>query len=408
MRIAYLISQYPAPSHTFIRREVHALRQAGADVRTYSIRPPGDGECMSSDDCEARDETYYVLPVRPLTVATHHLVALLSNPLRYASVLVSSMKHRVPGLRGVFNALFYFGESVVLAHQLRQQGIGHLHNHFANAAANVGRLAAQQLGIPWSLTLHGISETDYPAGLMLAEKIADAKFVACVSYFGMAQAMRMTPFRHWHKMSIVRCGLNLDAMPEPCAAANARPRIICVGRLAAEKGHFGLLQAFSCLRDNAIDAKLVLVGDGPQQGEILEIVRSLRLADDVQMLGRLGEHETLPEIARSDVLVLASFMEGLPVVLMEAMALGVPVLAPRVAGVPELVEDGQQGLLFTPGNWMELASALERMLRDPDMRLKMGASGRMKITEEFQIDRSATRLLQLINDTSSSASNNAP
>lgn len=402
MKVAYLISQYPAASHTFIRREVKAMRAAGVDVRTYSIRRPDANERAAPDAVSAYEETFYILPARPLDVLRCHLQAILRDPVAYGRGLVSSLRHRVPGCRGALNALFYFAEAVVLANRLRQDGVNHLHNHFANAAANVGRLAARELGIPWSLTLHGISETDYPAGLMLAEKIQDARFVACVSYFGMAQAMRISSHRHWAKMAVVRCGLQLDALPHrPARTADAGlVRIICVGRLSAEKGHLGLVEVFARLRLEGLPVELVLIGDGPASETIRQRVAEQGLTQQVRFLGRCAEEATLEAIADADILVLPSFMEGLPVVLMEAMAIGVPVVGPRVAGVPELITDGVEGLLFTPGHWNDLHRQLHRLLVDPALRRQLATQGRQKVETEFQIQQSAGRMVQLLSTAS--------
>lgn len=393
MRVAYLTSRYPAASHTFIRREVKALRGAGVDVRTYSVRTPDDNERASADTRQAFEETLYILPARPVVVLKSHGAALTRHPLVYLRTLRRALLHRVPGLRGLAKAIFYFAESVILADALRRDGVTHLHNHFANAAADVGRLAAFQLGIPWSLTLHGISETDYPAGLTLAAKIRDATFVACVSFYGMAQAMRITPHSHWSKMTVVRCGLILESMPfRDSGVSTSRLRVICVGRFSAEKGHLGLLEAFDRLRRDGLTAELVLVGDGPSYTAIRNQVEDRGLSDSVHFLGRCAEEETLRAIADSDLLVLPSFMEGLPVVLMEAMALGVPAIGPRVAGVPELVEDGVDGLLFTPGDWNDLRRKLHRLMLDAPLRERLTVAGRQKVEREFQAHESAMRL----------------
>ena len=217
--------------------------------------------------------------------------------------------------------------------------------------------------------LHGVSETDYPAGLLLGKKIEAAQFVACVSHFGRAQAMRVTSPDHWRKLFIVRCGLNLLAVPEyHLQPSRARPRIICVGRLSPEKGQIGLLEAFAAVQAQGIDAELVLVGDGPERSCIEKRIHQLGLGLGITLKGRLDEETTLLEIASSDLLVLPSFMEGLPIVLMEAMALGVPVVATRVAGIPELIMDEKEGLLFRPADWCDLAQKITRLLRDEPLR----------------------------------------
>ncbi|HKU36854.1 MAG TPA: glycosyltransferase family 4 protein, partial [Polyangiales bacterium] len=364
MRIAYLVSQYPAASHTFIRREIEALRAAGFSIDTFSIREPSAAERGAGPDRREYESTFYVLPFQAAGLLGAHASALAQSPLRYLRTLGLAMKHRVPGAKAFALSLAHFAESIIVARELERREIRHVHNHFANSGATVGFLATRFLGLPWSLTLHGISETDYPAGLLLGAKLEAADFAACVSHFGMAQAMRTVSPDHWSKFTIVRCALDLRGLPARPAVRRERLRVVCVGRLSPEKGHIGLLEAFAAVRRRGQDAELVLVGDGPDRERIERRIAELGLADAVQLRGRLFEAETLQEIAGSDVLVLASFMEGLPVVLMEAMALGLPVIAPRVAGVPELVQDGVHGLLFAPGAWHELADCLHKLLSD--------------------------------------------
>jgi glycosyltransferase involved in cell wall biosynthesis len=291
---------------------------------------------------------------------------------------------------------------MVLAIELRRRGIEHLHNHFANSGATVGLLASRQLGIGWSFTIHGISEFDYPAGLLLGAKVAAARFVACVSYFGRAQAYRLVESRDWHKLSIVRCGLALGELPPGEPATGPGLRLILVGRLSPEKGIGGLLEALALLPE-AERPRLAIVGDGPMRAELDARVEQLGLGDGVTFLGRLPEAETLAEIARSDALVLPSFMEGLPIVLMEAMALGKPVIATRVAGIPELVTDGETGLLFTPSDWTELAAKISALTNDKELWQRLGAAGPRRIAEQFDVRRSAEAIRRLFHQAVPSA-----
>lgn len=386
MRIAYLTSQYPATSHTFIRREVDAMREQGFLIDTFSIRRPGFSEINSDWDRRAFEGSFYILPVAFSALFAAHFAAFLGQPRLYLSTFTLALKHRAPGMRTLFWAFFHFAESIVLAKEIRRRGITHIHNHFANSAANVGFLTSRFLNLPWSLTLHGISETDYPAGLLLAEKVKAAQFVACVSWFGRAQAMRITPADQWHKFEIVRCGVPLSNIPD--LVPHEQPsRIVCVGRLSSEKGHAGLLDAFAHLRDRGILAQLILVGDGPEHDMLKRQCAGLGMSDAVNFVGRKDEQETLAEIARSDLLVLPSLMEGLPVVLMEAMALGVPVVASRVAGIPELIEDGKEGLLFRPADWVDLCDAMTRILSDNALATRLVAAARAKVEAEFDISK---------------------
>ena len=393
-RVAYLTSQYPATSHTFIRREIAAVRALGLTVETFSIRTPAQEELHAEDDRREADATFTVLsrPLREFLAA--HVRQLFSRPAAYATTFLLALSHRPPGVRSALLAVAHFGESILLAEQLHRRKIDHLHNHFANSGATVGLLASRYAKISWSFTIHGISEFDYPAGVNLPAKVAAAKFVACVSYFGRAQAARMVDACYWPKLNIVRCGLELNCLPVPVCETRSEIRMIFVGRLSAEKGLPGLLEAMSLMKSGA-RSKLVIVGDGPLRARLERQCKALGFAERVEFLGRLPEADTLVEIASSDVLVLPSFMEGLPIVLMEALALGVPVVASRVAGIPELVEDGQTGLLFSASNWTELADALDRLVSNQELREHLGLNGPVRIADEFDVRTSAAKLRDL-------------
>jgi glycosyltransferase involved in cell wall biosynthesis len=396
VRIGYLVSQYPAASHTFIRREVLGLRAHGYQVDTFSIRPPTCPSQLADVDQRESETTWYALPPAPRRLLRSHARALLERPFAYARTIKRALTHRAPGVRALLWSGFHFAESIDLAMELERRGIEHLHNHFANSGANVGYLAAHYLGLAWSLTLHGTSEFDYPAGLLLAEKLEAAEFVACVTHFGRSQAMRLVDRKHWHKFHIVRAGIERprpNGLPKP---APARFKLVCVARLSAEKGHAGLIQAFAELLDQGVDAELELLGDGPEALRIAEQIEALGLEERVQMRGQVPEGVALEAMSHATLLVLASFMEGLPVVLMEALAQGVPVVAPCVAGIPELVEHGVSGLTFPPGDWASLARALKQMLDSAELRARLAAEGRRRVEAEFFIERTLAPLLAVL------------
>jgi glycosyltransferase involved in cell wall biosynthesis len=399
VRLAYLTSQYPATSHTFISREVAAVRKLGVSLDTFSIRPPSPAELQDEGIAAEARNTFTVLKQPATTILRAHLATAVSNPGGYLRTLGLAFSHRPPGLRGFGLSLAHFAEAVALARELRRRQITRLHNHFANSAATVGYLASRLLKMPWSFTMHGISETDYPAGLLLGRKIAAADFVACVSYFGRAQAMRVVTPDCWSKLHVVRCGLPLSELPEPARRGSAKT-LITVGRLSPEKGQAGLLEAFAAICRDRDSLELVLVGDGPEADRLRTLAAHLGISERVRFAGRLSEADTLGEIAKANVLVLPSFMEGLPIVLMEAMAYGTAVIASRVAGIPELVEDGQNGLLFTPSNWDELASCIRRLVDDDALRQTLAGCGQRKVAAEFDIEHSAKRLRELLASTS--------
>ena len=366
------------------------MREQGWSIDTFSVRPPGSDETASEADRSEADQTFYILRQSLPSLAGAHIAALFTQPVTYLRTFGLALTHRAPGARGLFLAFAHFAEGVLLARELRKRGIAHLHNHFANSAATVGLLATRLLGIRWSFTMHGISETDYPAGLMLGRKIEAADLVACVSYFGRAQGMRLVAPSHWDKMHVIRCGVPFDRLPSKQASGDRT--VVCVGRLSPEKGQTGLLRAFAQLRTSHPDLSLRLVGDGPDRDALERLSQELSVGDAVTFAGRLPEPDTLVEIALADLLVLPSFMEGLPIVLMEAMALGVPVIASRVAGIPELVVDGKTGVLFAPSNWDELAQCIARLLGDKALCATLAQNGKFKIMSEFDARNSATQL----------------
>ncbi|MBX7527888.1 glycosyltransferase [Qipengyuania vesicularis] len=385
-RIAYLVSDLHAPSHTFVRREIEALRKRGANIDAFSIR--------NSDKDDTLDHT--VIGHSPFAYVLAIVATLLTNPLRLFGTWWLALAHRPAGLRDLLWSQFHFIEAVFLARKLKQAKIDHLHNHFANSGASVGLLAAHLTGIPWSLTLHGISETDHPAGATLPDKLARARFVACASRFMMAQGMRRLDPDKWDKFKLVRCGVDTARLHE-LATHKISPavRLLCVGRLSAEKGYFGLVEALSDERFANTDYGLRIVGDGPQGDQIQQAVTAAGLSDRVEFLGALPENETLREIAGCDVLVLPSLMEGLPVVLIEALALGKPVIASGVAGIPEIVRDGKNGYLIEPGNWDQLADRIHLLLTDRGRLSEMTTCARDSFDTDFDIDRAIEPLVTL-------------
>lgn len=402
MTVAYLTSEYPALSHTFIRREIAALRAAGLTIAPFTIRPTSDG--CGSLHAAARAETEAVLGRKPLTYSAALGAGLLNHPLRWFSTLCLALRHRPPGLRALVWALFHFIEAMLLVRLLRRTSARHLHVHFANSGATVGLLAAHFLAMPWSMTLHGISETDYPAGILLGEKIARANFVACASWYMRAQAMRHADPEHWDKLHVVRCGIEPGDSAAWRDEDDERPvRFVCVGRLAPEKGQRGLLEALRGLRDDEIAAHLELVGDGPERLPVEAAVRALDLEGVVVFAGQLSEEETLARIARADALIVPSFMEGLPMVLIEAMAAGTPVIASAVAGIPELVAHGESGLLFRASDWLGLRHAMAELARDPALRHRLGEAGREAVADEFAIHNAVLPLLALFGERSHDA-----
>ncbi|WP_265501149.1 glycosyltransferase family 4 protein [Paracoccus beibuensis] len=397
LRIAYLVGEYPAVSHTFILREVAALRAQGLDILTCSIRRTGSEHHRGPAERAEAAATFNVLDVakRPGQMIAAQVRAL-RRPGLYLSTLRQAWRMRGPGWRAALYQLFYFLEAAVLARYLQDRQVTHLHNHFAQASCTVALLAARLAHIPFSFTLHGPADFTDPKLWRLDEKIRAARFVACISHYCRSQAMLASPHAQWSKLHILHCGVE----PDRYDAAPARGQgLLFVGRLAAAKGVPLLIDAMAAIRNRCPGAHLTLIGDGPDRTRLEEQVRARNLQDAVSFLGYRSQDEVTEALSLAALFVLPSFAEGVPVVLMEAMASGRAVVATRITGIPELVEDGVSGRIVPPGDGAALADAVCAILADPDQAARMGAAGRRKVRAEFDIATEAARLAALFRET---------
>ena len=392
--VAYLTGEYPKASHTFILRERLALRRLGVPVLPCSIRRTSATFLIGPEEHDAAAETFHVLEVakHPATLLRAHATAFLRRPRAYFSALTLALRTGRPGLKGMFRQLIYFLEAGVLADHLCRLGATHLHNHFADSSANVAMLTSAMSGIPFSFTLHGPAELFEPESWHLRTKVARAAFTVCISHFARSQAMLFSNPADWPRLRIVHCGVTPARYATPPAPATDRLRLLFVGRLTAIKGLRVLVDALERARlvNPAID--LTLIGDGEDR-PWLE-AQAVRLGG-VACLGFRSQGEVAAALADHDAFVLPSFAEGVPVVLMEAMASSRPVIATRVGGVAELVEDGRSGLLVAPGDAQALAKAILRLANDADLRARMGAAGCATVQADFDVDIEARRILAL-------------
>ena len=405
IKLAYLCSEYPSRSHTFIRREIHELRRRGASIDVYAIRRPKQKDLISELDIQEFNNTVSILPADVFTLTLVHLKMFFAHPLRYLKTLKTAFGHHLPGLKNTLWALFQFVEGILLAHHLQQKPVQHLHVHFANSGASVGMVAANYLGLSWSMTLHGTSCFDYPWGPLLGKKLENCTFANCISYFGLSQAYRAVAPKHWHKLFVSRCGIELAAVnraKEKLAneiklnphKKDAPIRLISVGRLHIEKGYPVMMEAFNTALKTVPNMELMLLGDGPYRAELEAFVKEKGIEKNVIFKGAVPEQTVLDEMAYADIFALSSFMEGVPMVLMEAMILEVPVIAPRVAGIPELVIDKENGLLFDPARAQQMAEQIVELAQDAKKRAKYSAAGRGKVLAEFTIEKGVEKLWQ--------------
>ncbi|CUH51135.1 glycosyltransferase family 4 protein [Shimia marina] len=393
--IAYLTGEYPRATDTFIQREVAELRARGHQVETCSVRRTGAEHLVGEEQKIEAKNTFYILAAAksPVTLISAILGALLRRPGGFLRALLLALRVAPPGLRNHLYQLFYFAEAAVLAAHLRKRGVRHLHNHIAKSSCTVAMLTSELSGIPFSFTLHGPDIFFAPDHWRLDEKIARARFVACISQFCRSQAMAFCDPKHWGKLHIVHCGvdpLRYDGGDDPVDT-----NLLFVGRLAPVKGLPILLRALEPLTRQFPDIRLTVVGDGPGRTALEHQVETSGLAEHVRFVGYKSQTEVAEALKAADLFVLPSFAEGVPVVLMEAMAARRPVVATQIAGIPELVADGGAGLLVPPGDVAALSAAISKILANPARATAMGIAGRAKVEAAFDITKEAARLSDL-------------
>ncbi|HDS1778803.1 TPA: glycosyltransferase [Pseudomonas putida] len=392
MRIAYFINQYPKVSHSFIRREILALERQGVEVQRIALRG-WDAEVQDAEDASERGKTRYVLQggLKGLLVPTWQV--LRTQPRRFFQALWLAMRLGLRADRAWPYHLVYLAEACQVLQWLQAGEATHVHAHFGTNSTEVVMLANVLGGPAYSFTVHGPEEFDKPQFLHLGEKVRRAAFVAAVSSYGRSQLYRWVAHEQWGKVKVVHCGLERGFHEVAPVNVPPAPRLVCVGRLCEQKGQLLLLEAARCLAAQSIAFELVLAGDGEMREQIEALIARHGLQQQVRITGWISSAQVREEILAARALVLPSFAEGLPVVIMEAMALRRPVLTTYVAGIPELVRPGENGWLFPAGAVDELATAMADCLAQPaEVLQRMGEVAYQRVVQRHDIDTEAARL----------------
>jgi colanic acid/amylovoran biosynthesis glycosyltransferase len=395
VKIAYLVNQYPQASQSFIRREINALEKLGVEVERYTLRT-WDQELVDAGDKAEKEKAKVVLGVGAFGLLRATLSIFFTRPGRFCKTLALTWKMGKKGDRGRLYQLIYLAEACVLLRWLSQSGAIHVHAHFGTNSTGVAMLVRELGGPTYSFTCHGPEEFDRPLALKLGEKIARAEFVVAVSDYGRSQLYRWCEHIHWHKIHVVHCGVDASFLSDGWAELSDTSRLVCVGRLCEQKGQLLLVQAAAILKQESVPFKLVLVGDGPMRKEVESVIGRCGLSDQVSITGWMTNQQVQEQILESRAMILPSFAEGLPVVVMEALALKRPVLSTYVAGIPELVEPGICGYLVPAGSVERLADGMKQVLTDPISRLReMGKAGARQVALRHDARFESAKLLDL-------------
>ena len=391
MKLAYLLSEYPTLGHTYLLREVRQLRALGWDIQTISIRRPSTtASSLSPAENEELNSTWYIVGGPLFGYLVSHVATFVARPLRYLRGLATAWRFGGLSPRRALLANAYFVEAVYAGYRLRKAGITYVHSVYSTTVALI---LARVFDINLSMTLHGPAEFIDPEGFAIREKVRAAQLVCSISYFGRSQIMLWSSSSDWHKFEVTPLGVDLSGWELARFREDASPfELISVGRLVEIKGYPLLLEAMACLRGEGRDVRLTLAGDGPDRGNLEQQARKLGIEDRVVFAGWKSQGELRELYLSSDAGVMSSFAEGVPVVLMEAMATGVPCVAPRINGIPELIRDGIDGLLFTASEVSELTAAIGKLMDSPDLRRRMAASSRERVAEKYDLQKNVRKL----------------
>jgi colanic acid/amylovoran biosynthesis glycosyltransferase len=392
MRISYFINQYPKVSHTFIRREILALERQGFVIQRLALRGWGDA-LVDAEDIAEQKQTQYILKNGILGLVLAAFKVLFKQPVNIFKTFYLALRLGWHADRPILFHVVYFLEACqtyLLIDHFKSQ---HIHAHFGTNPSEIVMLTNALCGIPYSFTVHGPEEFDRPKFLKLKEKINQSKFVVAISSFGRSQLQRWVDFEQWDKIKVVHCGLEPSFYQVPSTRVPSKPRLVCVGRLCEQKGQLLLIEAAKSLNESGVDFELVLAGDGELRAPIEKLIAQYQLTDKVKITGWINSAEVRSHLLNSQALVLPSFAEGLPVVIMEAMSLKRAVISTYIAGIPELVKDQENGWLIPAGSVEMLTVAIQQLLNTPPEALnKMGEAAYLKVIERHNIDREAEKL----------------
>jgi glycosyltransferase involved in cell wall biosynthesis len=395
--LAYLVSRYPTISMIFVLREVLQLRELGFRIDTASINPPDrTPDQLTPEEAAEAARTYCVKRHGVAGAALAHLQTAFSNPFGYFRGVGLVFALGGLDLQRLFLQFMYFTEALMVGGWMRRSRQHHLHCHLAQQAATVGLYVHRVFGFGYSITVHGPDEFYDARGQCLAEKIAAADFLVCISSFARSQLMLLSPRRHWNKFVVSRLGVDPRLFsPTEQKTTNEPLEILCVGRLTPAKGQHLLIDAVDRLAQQGRSERLRLVGGGPDELSLREHAAHIELPESVIFEGAVNQDRIRALFAAADIFCLPSFAEGVPVVLMEAMAMGIPCISTNITGIPELIRNGIDGHLVPPSDLDALVDALTTLMDDAALRQRLAASGRARILEHYDLHRNVEQLARI-------------
>ena len=392
MKLAYLLNTYPMTSTTFIRREIEAIEREGIEVTRFAIRRWPE-RLVDPDDMRELERTHYVMNGRGFALAWWFLFAAVSSPLSWAAAFLATLQLSAAARGNRLRPFAYFVQAAYLRRQLKDAEVTHVHAHFSTNAAAVAMLCRLLGGPTYSFTVHGPDELMDPASLCLELKVRHAKSVVAITQYCRSRILSFISPTLASRVEIIPCGLDLRVFPKAPTLPQRSQTLVCVGRLCPQKGQIHIPGAAALLRTSHPDLRILLIGDGESRAEIEREIDRHGVGEMVRLEGWGSNQRVREALLQSKALLLPSYHEGLPIVIMEAFAVFRPVVTTRIAGIPELV-DSSCGWLVEPGDEAALAAAIAAAVAvAPAQFAKMGQEGRRRVEARHNIDRVARALL---------------
>ncbi|HET6942078.1 MAG TPA: glycosyltransferase family 4 protein [Sphingomicrobium sp.] len=400
--IAYVMTHYPRVALSFLSGEIDEMEARGATIHPFAMNLPDEADLLSEEARSRSSKTRYLKRRWGELLGTFASTAL-RHPIAMTKLIGTAISSARGDLPLTVRRFSHLVQAASVARECDRRAIRHLHAQFGQAPATITWFASEIMNFPnkngasWSFTIHGFQDFVDETIARLDLKAESAAFVACVSDFTRSQLCRLLHPSRWSRARVVRCGIDLSHFQMRAARPQSSPpRLISVGRLSSEKGQIVLLRACKLLAGRGAKVHLTLIGSGPLEGLIRDEIAKEGMGDYVELTGELPPDEVRSKLEGSDVFCLTSFAEGLPISIMEAMAVGVPVIATSIAGIPELVVNGDTGLLVPPGNVDALAEALEKLLGDAKLRDKIVGAGRKRVEERHDRHRNGQAMFDLL------------
>jgi colanic acid/amylovoran biosynthesis glycosyltransferase len=399
IRLGYLVSQYPATNHTFILREIRTLRRLGFNIDVVSVRvadrPAG---ALSEDEADEHRQTFSVLGSGAGGILAAQLRTFLLSPVRYLSGFLHAMALASWNIPKALWYAVYFAEAVTAGDYFYRRGVRHVHTHFAST---VTLMMARVFPIRFSVMIHGPDEFNDVVGFHMAEKVAGSVFTCTISKFAASQTMRASDPAHWERVLVLPLGVDPQTFVPvaPRSDPSSVWNLLSVARLAPAKAQHVLLAGIvELLSKGRTNVRLTLVGDGPSRRSLEAAIARHGLGEYVRLAGSCNHDKVREFYQNTDAFVLPSFAEGVPVVLMEAMAMEVPCVSTWIAGTPELIRNETDGLLIPPADPRALANAVERLMDDPQLCHRLAVSGRQRVIEHYNLSVNTERLAVVFRD----------